>query len=96
MIDVNQEQDDWDPRVPEFKFRLAVELISGGVNSACHPSEVGKNEYQLAGILCWRGDLSRIEPNSPRDCFGSTNALQSMVPNGWMEQDWFNCSSAAS
>ena len=27
---------------PEFKSRLAVELIPGGVNSACHPSEVGK------------------------------------------------------
>ena len=27
---------------PEFKFRSAVELIPGGVNSACHPSEVGK------------------------------------------------------
>ena len=27
---------------PEFKSSSAVELISGGVNSACHPSEVGK------------------------------------------------------
>ena len=27
---------------PEFKSRSAVELIPGGVNSACHPSEVGK------------------------------------------------------
>ena len=27
---------------PEFKSRLAVELIPGGVNSTCHPSEVGK------------------------------------------------------
>ena len=29
----------WDP---EFKSPLAVELIPGGVDSACHPSEVGK------------------------------------------------------
>ena len=28
-------------QVPEFKSR-PVELIPGGVNSACHPSEVGK------------------------------------------------------
>ena len=27
---------------PEFKSRSAVELIPGGVNSACHPSKVGK------------------------------------------------------
>ena len=27
---------------PEFKSRSAVELIPGGVDSACHPSEVGK------------------------------------------------------
>ena len=27
---------------PEFKSRSAVELIPGGVNSSCHPSEVGK------------------------------------------------------
>ena len=27
---------------PEFKSHLAVELIPGGVDSACHPSEVGK------------------------------------------------------
>ena len=27
---------------PELKFRSAVELIPGGVNSACHPSGVGK------------------------------------------------------
>ena len=29
----------WDP---EFKSPLAVELIPGGVDSACHPSEVGQ------------------------------------------------------
>ena len=27
---------------PEFKSSSAVELIPGGVNCACHPSEVGK------------------------------------------------------
>ena len=27
---------------PEFKSHSAVELIPGGVNLACHPSEVGK------------------------------------------------------
>ena len=27
---------------PEFKSCLAVELIPGGIDSACHPSKVGK------------------------------------------------------
>ena len=27
---------------PEFKSHSAVGLITGGVDSACHPSEVGK------------------------------------------------------
>ena len=31
----------------EFKSRSAVELIPGGVNSACHPSEVGKGSASL-------------------------------------------------
>ena len=32
---------------PEFKSRKAVKLIPGGVNSACHPSEVGKMSASL-------------------------------------------------
>ena len=53
---------------PEFKSRSAVELIPGGVNSACHPSEVGKMSARNAGILCRSGDLSRIVSNSQGDC----------------------------
>ena len=32
---------------PKFKSRSADELIPGGVNSACHPSEVGKMSASL-------------------------------------------------
>ena len=32
---------------PEFKSPLAVELTPGGVDSACHPSEVGKMSTSL-------------------------------------------------
>jgi len=32
---------------PVFKSRLAVELVPGGVDSACHPSEVGKMSANL-------------------------------------------------
>ena len=34
---------------PEFKSCSAVELIPGGVNSACHPSEVGKMSASILG-----------------------------------------------
>ena len=32
---------------PEFKSCLGVELIPGGVNSTCHPSEVSKMSASL-------------------------------------------------
>ena len=73
---------------PKFKSHSAVELIESGVDSACHPSEVRKNECQLAGLLCWSRDPSRIVPNSPGDCLGSTNALHkvwSQWMDGWMD-----------
>ena len=40
---------------PKFKSRSAVELIPGGVNSACHPSEVGKMSASLLVYVSeWR------------------------------------------
>ena len=69
---------------PEFKSCYAIKLIPCGVDSAGHPSEVGKNEYQPAGILCRSGDPSRIVPNSPRNCLGSTDALH-RVWSQWMD-----------
>ena len=36
---------------PEFKSHLSVELIPGGVDYACHPSEVGK---MIASLLVSR------------------------------------------
>ena len=66
---------------PEFKLHMAAELIQGGIDSACRPSEVGKMSTSLLGILCRSGDPSRIGPNSQGVCLGSTNTLQkSMVP----------------
>ena len=32
---------------PEFKYHFAVEFIPGGVDSACHPYEVGKMSASL-------------------------------------------------
>ena len=52
---------------PKFKSCFAVELIPCGVDSACHPSEVGKMSINL--LVSW------IVPNSQGDCLSSTNAL---------------------
>ena len=76
--------------VPEFKSYSNIELIAGGVDSACHPSEVGKMSISLVRLLshssipCRSGDLSRIVPNSPGDWFGSTNALHRV----WHGMEW--------
>ena len=40
---------------PEFKPHSAIELIPGGVNSACHPSEVGK---MRASMLVYCGGVA--------------------------------------
>ena len=42
---------------PEFKSRSAIELIPGGVNSACHPSEVGKMSANM--LVCCVGVATR-------------------------------------
>ena len=52
---------------PEFKSHSDVELIPGGVDSACHILRSAK-ECQLAGILCRSGDPSRIVPNWQGNC----------------------------
>jgi len=38
---------------PEFKSQLAVEFIPGGVDSACHPSKIGKMSASLL-VSCVR------------------------------------------
>ena len=39
---------------PEFKSHSAVELIPGGVDSACHPSEFGKMSACMYPVSEWR------------------------------------------
>ena len=44
---------------PEFKSHSAVKLITGGVDSACHPSEVGKMSASMlvycVGVVTYPG-----------------------------------------
>ena len=78
-----------DPRILSSNLTRLL-IIPSGVDSACHPSEVGKMSTSLLGglshlsILRRSGDLSRIVPNSPGDCFDSTNALY-RVCSQWLD-----------
>ena len=45
---------------PEFKFCLAVELIPGGVDSACHPSEVSKMSVSFRNDLAIRVSCGEV------------------------------------
>ena len=72
---------------PEFKSPSAVELIPGGVDSACNPSEVGKMSASLlvscVGVVTCPGLCPLAKETAeaaPMLC------TQSMVPmDGWME-----------
>ena len=77
---------------PEFKSWLAVELIPGGVDSACHPSEVGESEYQLAGMIepleypvseWWPIQDCAKQPRRPASV--AVMLCTEYGPNGWME-----------
>ena len=61
---------------PEFKSNSAVESIPVGVDSARHPSVVGK--MSASSLVSCVGVATRpgLCPNSQGDCLGSTNALQ--------------------
>ena len=74
---------------PEFKSHLAVELIPGGVDSACDPSEVGKMSPSLlvscVGVAT-RPGLCQI---SKETALAAPTLCTEYGPNRWM--DPFQC-----
>ena len=65
------------------EFKSSVELISGGFNSACHPSKVGKMSASLLVSCIGVATHPGLCPIA-KDCLGSTNALHS-VWSRWMD-----------
>ena len=63
---------------PEFKSCSAVKLIPGGVDSACHPSEVGKMSTKLLTHpgLC---------PIAKETALAAPMLCTEFGPNGWMD-----------
>ena len=70
---------------PEFKSCLAVELIPGGVASACHPSEVSKMRTYLlvscVGVATRPGVCSIAQDTAE----GASMLCTEYGPNGWMD-----------
>ena len=77
---------------PEFKSLLAVELIPGGVNSACNPSEVGKMNASLLVSCVGVATHPGLCPIPRKLLRQHQRSAQSMVQmDGWMESDFFVC-----
>ena len=68
---------------PEFKSHLAVELVPGGVDSACHPFEVGKMSVSLlvycVGVLTCPG----LCPIAKETVLAALTLCIEYGPDGW-------------
>ena len=70
---------------PEFKPHSPVELIPGGVNSVCHPSEVGK---MSASMLVYRVGVAThpgLCPISKETASAAPTLCTDYGPNGWID-----------
>ena len=82
---------------PEFKSPFSVKLIPGGVDSACHPSEVGKMSASLLVSCIGVATRPGLCPNSQGDCLllnsihnlfrkiakAAPTLCTEFVPDGW-------------
>ena len=69
----------------EFKPHLAVELIPGGVASACHPSEVGKISASML-VCCVRvATHPGLCPITKESALAAPTLCTEYGPNGWMD-----------
>ena len=68
---------------PEFKSHLAVELIPGGVNSSCHPSEVGKMSASLLVSCVGVATRPGLCPTAKETALAAATLCMEYDPNGW-------------
>ena len=64
---------------PEFKSYSAVELIPGGVDSACHPSEVGKMSASLLRIRARPACDQPLYSNGDRVAHRTDNSVVALL-----------------
>ena len=76
-----------------LKSHSAVELIPGGVDSACHPSEVGEMNASLlvsfVGVVTCRG----LCPIAKETALAAPTLCTEYSPNGWIDgwMDYNHC-----
>ena len=75
---------------PQFKFRSAVELIPGGVDSAFHPFEVGKMSASLLVHCVGVATRPGLCPIAKETASAAPTLCTEYGPNGWMDihQAW--------
>ena len=72
---------------PEFKSRSAVELMPGGVDSACHPSEVSKMSVRLLVYCVGVSTHPGLCPIAKETALAVPTLCTEYGPNGWMDQE---------
>ena len=70
---------------PEFESRSAVELIPGGVNSACHLSEVGKISASMLVYCVGVATHPGLYPIAKETAWAAPTLCTEYGPNGWMD-----------
>ena len=70
---------------PEFKSRSTVELIPGGVDSACHPSKVGKMSASLLVSCVGVATRPGLCPIAQETASAAPTLFTEYGPDGWMD-----------
>ena len=70
---------------PEFKSHSAVELIPGGVDSACHPSKVGQMSASLLVSFVRVVTHSGLCPIAKETASAAPTLDTEYGPHGWMD-----------
>ena len=70
---------------PEFKSCFSVELIPGGVDSVCHPSEVGKMSTSLLVSCVGVVTCPVLFPRAKETAYAALMLCTEYGPNGWMD-----------
>ena len=70
---------------PEFKSHSAVELIPGGVDSACYPSEVGRISSSMLVNCIGVATRPGLCPTAKETASAAPMLCTECGPNGWMD-----------
>ena len=77
--------------LPNQGVQMVVKLIPGGVDSACHPSEVGKMSASLLVSCVGVATRPGLFPIAKETAYAAATLCTEYGPDGWMEgvQSWW-------